>query len=400
VTVCFLVALCSSIIAEALFPPGFNSAVLIAAVPLLASGTLNGILYAQIINQGQGRAFARLTGIVIPLEIGATLGFAFCWGVPGAVGGMVLGQILMTAGMIGVVVQSTPLSYRYPLPMSEVRKYYSYGATMFVAGFGAYVIDASDRMIMGKILPLAELGAYQVAYGFCAHAGELATPLFAVLMPYLVAAKSDGDSVRAKRMLDKIFRVLILMYAPVTLILSFQGRNILATLSTDQFVSGAAAVPWVVFGIAVYQVAGLYAYSLHSHRMGALITRSLLIFAAMNIALNLIFIPMYGIVAAAVTTTLAYTGHFLLLRHFSKRIVEIGPGAPFLVKIAVASLAVVISQVIVRSVVTDPVIGLSLGLAAGLCSYCAVIVASGAHREFLYGTDNLIPNLFRRLSRR
>lgn len=290
-------------------------------VPLTA---LQAVLIAYFVSQRAGRPLARLTAVALLSEVGLVWIGAAGWGIRGALAALALAlavQDLLLAVAIGRRERYTPLT-RGSLRLAA--RYYRYGLPVAIAGIAAWIIDASDRLIIARSLTLTELGVYQVAYGFAFQVTQLSAPIFAALMPLLVDAVTAKDTARARGYLRSSFRLLALIYVPIVTLAAAVGGDILTMLTTPAFAGTGAIVGAVALGAALQQVAALPGYVLYAHHRGSHVAWALGVAAAVNLGLNIALVPRFGIAAAAVSTTIAYAVYLGVLAAIARRIISLG----------------------------------------------------------------------------
>jgi O-antigen/teichoic acid export membrane protein len=93
--------------------------------------------------------------------------------------------------------------------------------------------------------------------------------------------------------------------------------------------------------------------------------------AVMNLGLNFVFIPYFGIIGAAGTTLIAYSFAFILMTYYSFKYIKFDIDFRFILKSVIAS--VVMSLVIIR---WSPVGLLNVLIVIGVCAvvYAAIIM--------------------------
>jgi O-antigen/teichoic acid export membrane protein len=191
-------------------------------------------------------------------------------------------------------------------------------------------------------------------YGFGYNVGNLqqvvANSGNSVLMPKYGKAQSDG-TVRIE--LPGRFLNYIGWMAAAALAISIFSDEIISILMPPSFAGSAAIVPWVTLG---FFCVALYYGPMNGLTLLAGETRWvwLITFAAgaVNIVANIIFVPIFGIQAAAVNTLIGYLTLFILVAFYSKRF-DI-PRYPW-IKIALICLGLVVGVVVDKLSVLETV---------------------------------------------
>ena len=327
------------------------------------------MLYAQIINQKEGATFTKISFLLGIMEVIFLLSGAKQFGVNGVLGGTLLLQAISCLLLIRVVRKTLAFerfrkNHFYVLP-----KYYSYGFYIFVAGFAAWMIDSSDTFVVGRVEGADQLGIYRVVYGLSNNLAMLSSPFFAALMPFLVQGISEHRTQEAQRYLSDVLKTLLFIFCPAVILFSVNGQDILQLLTTAEFAEGAQLIPFISLGVVTYQLLGVFTSNLHAHQQGHVLLITIGLSAGLNLILNIIFIPKYGTIAAALSTLLSYQFMYILDWLFSRRILHFGLELKVILKLGIAAIGMFACTLVMRQWLLEYHILMRLG---------ANILASGS----------------------
>jgi len=317
-------------------PAGTTFWLFLSGVIIIPVGSLQTVLYAQINNNREGRAYSRVVLAYSLVEIPLLLLGAFHLAAVGVLWASALARALLCGGMIRIILRQDRFTPLTGSVAAGLKRYYTYGLVLFVAGLASTVVDSSDRLVIAAHLGVRELGVYEVTYSLCSQLHHLSVPLFAVLMPFLAQAVNTGQAASARPRIRQSHRALWLIYVPAVVLLSLCGRDILSLITTREFSQGAVLIPFVAGGVALFQLGGVYNYNIVAHRRGHLLLVSLVSGGMVNLGLNLLLIPAWGVAAAAWSTAAAYALIFLIDRFFSTRLLRADPEPAHLGRIALA----------------------------------------------------------------
>jgi O-antigen/teichoic acid export membrane protein len=355
------------------FPAGMRPEYFVLSLLLIPLHTTNHLLSAQVINNRQAGAYAARVAATSAAGLCLLVLGAWRWGLLGVLTALVAEQALTAAAVGALILRQDAFVPLRRAALAGLARYYTYGAAIMSAGFCVWIVESSDRLLIGRWLPIAELGAYQVAYSVCAHIGDLATPLFSALLPATSAAISRNDHAMAQSYLERSYRLLVLLYCPLVLWLSVSARDILTVIGGLEFSRAAAVMPWVAAGVALNQLLGVYSYTLHSHKRGQVIVASVAAAGAVNLTLNVLCIRRYGIMAAAVSTAAAYAVHFLILRMLARRLLPVGLDRAFLFRVAVAACAMAVVTAWAGTAAGGPLVRLALSAVCGGAAFAGLV---------------------------
>lgn len=208
--------------------------------------------------------------------------------------------------------------------------------------FASQVLSVSDRMMIDKMTGTADVGIYTVLYSV----GTLSLILWNAInhsyVPYLF---QNIDSKEKKREIAKSASLILIGFSGVVILISLLAPEIVNILATENYLRAVRIVPPIVAGIYLTSVANFYSNVLIYAKNTVMIMVSTCVAAAVNVGLNLIFIPMYGFEAAAYTTLVSYIAYALmqaisanvLFRRYSGRAIVYSNSGMFII----ASLTVV-----------------------------------------------------------
>jgi O-antigen/teichoic acid export membrane protein len=163
----------------------------------------------------------------------------------------------------------------------------------------------ADRFFLTYFLGVHEVAVYAAGYSLAGIAGFFYSVLGFSLFPAMSACWAAGHKDAAAQLLGKTVQVYLFLLLPFVFALGICGPEILVLLATQQYyMSGftffllAAAVG--LFG--VYQL-GAYAVILGERSVDTM--RLMCMVVMINLSLNTVLIPLWGVVGAALATCLA-----------------------------------------------------------------------------------------------
>lgn len=166
-----------------------------------------------------------------------------------------------------------------------------------------WALSISDRLILEHYVPRGELGRYSLGYLFSMIVSLVAASVTNALGPMANRQLKDPNLAPNVPRLGTYTLGAIVVFA---LAVALTAPEVLRLLAPAVYQGAGRYVPWVVLG-AVFQ--GIYFIwstgSWFSMRTGTmpLVT---LTSAGFNLAINFLFVPRYGAIAAAVSTAAAY----------------------------------------------------------------------------------------------
>jgi O-antigen/teichoic acid export membrane protein len=117
------------------------------------------------------------------------------------------------------------------------------------------------------------------------------------------------------------------------------AKPIIAVLTTSEFVeTGQSITPIVAFSIIFYGFGEIFALMLLLYKKSVLYSIVGGLAAVINFGLNIVLIPIYGILGAAISTLIAYIFYFIFMYYQTTKYLKINLMMFFIIKVLIASI--------------------------------------------------------------
>ena len=269
--------------------------------------------------------------------------------------GLIIGAILLGYGLYGAIFASLiiriivflivfayiikKVSIKVP-NFSLVKKYLHFGLPTIVNGVSYWVVTSVDRYIIGFFLGVLFVGYYAPAYSIAMLLMFFIIPISFVLSAVLPKFFDDNNINEVKNYLSHSLKYYLLIMIPAVFGISILSRQLLTVLSTNEIATNAYfVVPFIAVSILLYGVTSLISHVLLLVKKTRLIAIIWAIAAFLSIGLNVIFIPIFGIIAAAVITLISYLCALILIWHFAFKEFKFKIDYGFITKSLLASTA-------------------------------------------------------------
>ncbi|MCX7017173.1 MAG: flippase [Candidatus Sumerlaeota bacterium] len=243
---------------------------------------------------------------------------------------------------------------------------------------GAFALQMSlDVLTLSRMVPDEQLGLYGAA-------ANLINPLLlfmesSMLAVYpVLAAKHEADPAGFRFLLDKALKGMLAIGLPMALGIALLSRDIIGVL-LPQFGPSAAILALLVWRLPLLYVIAPIAHALLAGGRFRLLAAVQASGAALNVALNLAFIPRWGILGAAagsVLTQAALLAYWIAIRGRIGRF-RVEPLDAARLGLALAAMALVVGLWGWRAGTAGSVVGLLARIAVGAAVYGATLLAAG-----------------------
>lgn len=202
------------------------------------------------------------------------------------------------------------------------KEYWRYAAKFNIPLIPHYisliVLGQSDRIMIKHLCGDSDAGIYSFAYQIASAINVLIGAINGSRVPWTYEQLKNKVYDRLK----KITNALTVMMAGITLMVCLISPEIIGIIGTADYAVAVYVIPVVTLGVYFTFVYDLFAslefyYGATKYVMLASVTGAIL-----NIALNALFIPIYGFVAAAYTTLVCYVVFMIMHYVFSRRVLR------------------------------------------------------------------------------
>lgn len=235
------------------------------------------------------------------------------------------------------------------------------------------LIVTFDVILLGLLATRRDVGLYSAGYRICYLMMAVAVATHVVFAPSVARATLVG-STAVRQVLERSVALTATVMLPLVVGAAVLADRLLALLFGDQFASGARALRLLALSIALLALHGTTRSIFVAQHQTKLEAMIFTVAAALNIVLNFVLIPRFGIVGAAFATVAAEALIFAICIAWLARL-----GASFpalqLLRPLVASL--IMGAGLLRFGTAAPVL---LLIAGGAALYLLVMVVSGGIR--------------------
>src|SRR5215207_10490632 len=260
-------------------------------------------------------AFVAASLANVAVTIAATILLVVVWeqGALGVIVGNFTGTIAIYLALLAVHREQLGLEFSRPL----LREMNRFGIPLVPAALALIAVNFSDRFFLVHLASLDEVGLYEIGVRI---ASAMVLLLTAFRMAWPAFAYSIEDDAEAKRTYAYVLTYLVVVASWLALALGLLAPWLVRLLTQPEFYEGERVVAPLAFGGMAYAAYIVMAIGV-GRAMRTPFNWAITGFAAVvNVVLNLILIPAYGIMGAAVATVAAYVVMFLAMTWYAQRV--------------------------------------------------------------------------------
>ncbi|MGZ4882077.1 MAG: oligosaccharide flippase family protein [Halobacteriota archaeon] len=336
----FIVLLTSSIVSGLLFlfvqqiaASLFNNNLTIAQLLILTiwitSPTIYAIQYFMAFQQIKKYSFVNLFSAYVNTALVAFF-VLLGYGLEGAVIALLIQQLAVFAVVMCLIVAQ--IGFAIPKLM-RVREYLAFGLPLLPSTLAGWIVNSSDRYLIAFFLGAAAVGYYSPGYAIGSILGMVAAPLASLLPPVLFKHYDNNEIADVRTIMSYSLKYYSGIVLPCVFAISVLSKPLLLVLTTSQIAeNGYLVTPLVAAGFAIFGATSLVVLILMLEKKTAFIGTISILSAVFNLGLNLVLIPYLGLVGAALTTFLAFLITFVVILHYSLKLLTFDVNYGFIVK--------------------------------------------------------------------
>ncbi|MGB3478338.1 MAG: oligosaccharide flippase family protein [bacterium] len=199
----------------------------------------------------------------------------------------------------------------------------SYSAPLFLSAISLWSLDKMDRFFIGGYLGANDVGIYSACYSLSGVVLLSLAPFQITLLPKISELWGNNKET-AQRYLHYSLKVfLILSFLSIAALVAL-SKPILLLLSNAEIAADSTFLTLLIGGgLILWGVSVMQIMILHGEKKTGTIGIIRFISAILNIVLNLLLIPNFGIEGAAIATLISYTFAFVLYGISGSKIMQI-----------------------------------------------------------------------------
>lgn len=275
-------------------------ALAILGVPVTLISTFLG----QVLrNQFRAKLFTLLNVATTTIGIGLSL-----WAVIGlrlGVAGVLAGTLVAGVLVLPVRIWAARDLLRPVFEWRWVREMLAFGVPLVPTGIAYWVFSVSDRILLGKLSTMEQVGLYSAANSITSLLGLAYLTIGQAWTPHAMRLY-ESDPEEARHTFGRLLTHILVGFGFATVAFTAFAHEGLRVLSTAEFLPAAAAVGPLSLGFLGYASTAVTALSISLRKRTKYLALYSWVAAVLNVLLNLLLVPRWGMVAAGWSTAAAY----------------------------------------------------------------------------------------------
>lgn len=330
---------------------------------------------------GQIRRYSALTISQAILEI-VFISFLILsgFGLLGALIAFLIARVIIISFSLFFIISHT--GFTRP-DFSILKPYLIFGLPLIISVLFEIITASGDRYVIGFFKGASSVGIYSVAYGIGATAAVFLYPIVYILSPTIFKLFDEKQIDKVKTYLSYSLKYFLLFSIPSVFGLLILARPLINALTTPAFVSLTSI--FIVLFVSVSMIFDgfrtIYGTALMLFKRTKIIGIAAIIAGLSNLILNILLVPFFGIIAAAITTLISYVILGGTMYYYSRKYIKFGINWAFVIKSLLASIIMISAIYFINPI---GIIKILLSIVIGAVIYfCLIFLLKGFEKKEL-----------------
>lgn len=258
--------------------------------------------------------------------------------------------------------------------IKSIRCSTGYGVEVLISNIASISLTRADRLLVGAFLGAASVGIYDSLYRLISGIRIIMRPLRDLSFPEFADLHDNGELEKIEAFVAQGIHLLSVSMLPIVAGGYLVGDELFSIIITDSPGVNNSLVGIIAAGIFLLAIGDFVGQVYYATDRTRTMIHSTWAVAILNLGLNLIFIPKFGIFAAGITTFVSYG---LLMTWL---IIKLRRYISLTLPLREVGLTLLSCIVMIVCVMYTPWQSLLFRIGTGTIVYCALIFLSGAFR--------------------
>jgi O-antigen/teichoic acid export membrane protein len=309
----------------------YSGALVVASVLVLTQNlTVPGLVWLRVESRAALFTTISIANLLITAGANIVLVGMLHMGIAGSLAANGLGDAIIIVCTLPVIFWRAGFHLRFVMVGSML----AFGVPHVMNLISGWVLQLSDRFLLGHFASLSAAAGYSVAYALGGISSAAINAPFTMawwVLAYAITKRED-----AKHVFKLIFRGFSFILLFATLGLSLFGSSILDLLFPASYHAQSSIIPIIALSTMFDGILSVVSLGIGLKRKNWLSSLSFIVSALINVGLNIVLIPVYGTLGAALATLVAYIALVLISYLFNQRLYPI----PFEVGLFLVALGI------------------------------------------------------------
>lgn len=194
----------------------------------------------------------------------------------------------------------------FSLEKEQILSVFSYGFLIALTSFGWLIITQTDVLTLTYLSTLENVGLYNVALPLSLLLLLFMRPIIAVYYPYVTSLVAQKKFSALGDAITLVYRYIFAFLLPFSLILIVFPEEVISFLFSEKYIAAAPVLSYLSIGMLFYALSLFNSIVFNGLGKAKYMACCVGGIAILNLLLNIILIPIFGITGAALATMVSY----------------------------------------------------------------------------------------------
>jgi len=251
------------------------------------------------------------------LSLSIFLAFHFVKGLYGFYVGQIISGVIILIFLMYISLKRVKINME-GFSIDILKDSLKFGFPLIWAELGHLVLNYIDRYLIQLYLGSMSLGLYIAGYNLATYVTEVIIyPINYAMVPIYMSILANKGEEETRIFFTKSFRYFILIMFPVTFGFIAVSKDLITFLASTKYAESYNILAYVAIGQAIYACTLILNNGLFIRKKTYLYKDIMIITCLLNIGLNIILIPMFGIIGAAQATLISYIFYTIVITYYA-----------------------------------------------------------------------------------
>jgi O-antigen/teichoic acid export membrane protein len=293
----------SGVFSEWSFGTGSHGTLFALALATAPLTLMNAMLGQALRNEFRAKLYTALNVSSTVLVIGLSIAGALIAERPlvGIFAGGLIGTAVSLPLRVFVVRGLLGRTFSFTL----LRRLLAFGLPLVPAGLAWWIFSASDRIVLGKLSTLSEVGLYTIAFGITGVLALFGSALGMAWSPHGLHVYEQRPE-EASAFFGRMATYIVLGFSILCVLVTAFAHEVLVVLSTPDFYGAASAVGPLALGLVAFASTQVTASGISLRKKTSWFLYISWAAACLNVGLNILLVPYWGMLGSAWATFASY----------------------------------------------------------------------------------------------
>ncbi len=361
-----------------------------AALPFLHSSTLcRNMLRFNF----RSTSYSILSAAAVVVRVSLIIFFVLSlkWGISGIFAAGLLSSALFLVINFSVARRYFSLTFS----TKRLKELLQFGVPLVPYGITVYLIQNSDRYFLSYFSTLEQVGLYSVGLQLAWIIGLSFVGTGLAWGPFVYSTYKEGD---IKAVYSRVANYFVSAAFFLVVVLSLFSREIMMLFTTPAYFGAYTVVPILALYLAFYHLGLRMSFGISIAKKTLHFTWISAVTAAVNIGLNFLLVPAYGMMGAAIATLACSIVWFILLVVISQKHYHVEYSVASFLKIIGVTFAIISLSYFLTPHISAQSILIKIGLIS-VFIFCLFIFKLVSKEDLNYLKQLAYERVFRRFKR-